>query len=150
MDVAQKEKTKLEQALDLKSKVMLLLKACSEVSNYLTAKADSIQKIDGQANDAARLLEAAEKEKEAMDRVLSSVKIEYENKKKELADLRESTENQISQMKSEAIKDRDDAHTILINAKAKEAEANSIFEQAAKLRRELEEKLSSIAKIGGK
>ena len=150
MSAEKKEITKFEQALDLKAKVSLLLKACSEVTNYLSTKADSIQKIDGQVNDAAGLLEAAAKEKEAMDKALQSIKVEYENKKRELADMKESTEDQISQIRRDAIKDRDEAHTTLINANAKEAEASALFEQAAKLRKELEEKLTAIQKIGGK
>lgn len=150
MDVAQKEKTKLERAIDLKAKVMLLLKACSEVSNYLTAKSDSIQKIDAHASEISASLESVLKEKEGMDRALKSVRTEYENKKKELEDLKISADNQISDMKADAAILRNDALTALAVAKAKEAEAGKKLEEVDKLRRELEEKLSAISKIGGK
>jgi predicted AlkP superfamily phosphohydrolase/phosphomutase len=61
-----------------------------------------------------------------------------------------SANKQVSQMKADAAKSWDEAQTIMIMTKARETEASLKFEEADNLRRELENKLASIAKIGGK
>src|SRR3990167_9065629 len=84
------ELTTMEKALDLKSKVMVLLKACSEVSNYLSVKIDDIQKDSSRLSEIADAVSKAAKEKEGIEKALVAIKRDYENEKKSLEEFKNS------------------------------------------------------------
>src|SRR3990172_2252992 len=142
------EPTTLEKALDLKSKVMVLLKACSEVSNYLSVKIDDIQKDSSRLSEIADAVSKAAKEKEGIEKALVAIKRDYENEKKSLEEFKNSKTKEIAGLYDLAAKDRDEAKVALTFAKANESEANKKFEEADKLKRALDEKLAAIASIG--
>lgn len=146
----EKPKTTMERSLDLKGMVDNLLKAASEVSHKLSGKISDIQLIEGHSSELSDVIESRNKEKEALDRVLRALRSDLENAKRDLSETESASRALKLKMVDEAKQSTEEISVMLESAKKKEIESALKLEKADALKRELEEKLNAISKIGGK
>ena len=148
-DVKKNYAEEIKQTREIREKILLLIQACSEVSGFLSVKADSASRSGSILQGIAEEIEKAEKKKEIVLKQMVSIEGSLKTDKQSFERWKLEQTNEINALKSLANRDKKESAEILAEAKKKLVALEKEKDDFETRRKELESRHSKIAALVG-
>ena len=139
----------MAQMRDLKGKISELIKATSEVSNYLTIKMQDVSTLSDAISEIGTATEKMKSEHTQFQTLRDAAKRQYDQERIDFESWKKSENEKIAELKRQAENDKVDAGSILQDAKKKLSAFESEKDAFDVKRRELEAKHAKISELVG-